>query len=107
MATILKSEIKITKGFETWANMVKSQDQKLSEMETKFLFAGTEKDDHNQLHEIMMFPDMEVLQAFSSNDKLTEIRRQGGALIESGVMTPISDNYFTNYPDAFIQHYNA
>jgi hypothetical protein len=47
---------------------------------------------------------MEVLKAFGSDEELTEIRRQGGAVIESGVMTPISDKYFTNYPDAFVQH---
>ncbi|MDC1242811.1 hypothetical protein N8Z86_01650 [Amylibacter sp.] len=27
-----------------------------------------------------------------------------GAVIESGVMTPISEDYFTNYPDAFMKH---
>jgi hypothetical protein len=41
MAIILKSAIKITKGFETWAKMVKSQDQKPSQMGIKFLFGGT------------------------------------------------------------------
>ncbi|MDB4839023.1 hypothetical protein OAH74_04120 [Amylibacter sp.] len=38
------------------------------------------------------------------NEELTEIRREAGAVIESGVMTPISEDYFTNYPDAFIKH---
>ena len=55
----------------------------------------------------MMFSDMAVLQVFGSNDELTEIRRQGGAVIDGGDMTPTSNNYFTNYPDAFIQHYIA
>ena len=73
----------------------------------KFLFAVTEKDDPNQLHAIMMFSDMAVLQVFGSDDELTEIRRQGGAVIDGGDMTPISNNYFTNYPNAFIQHYIA
>ena len=79
-----------------------SQEENPSLMGIKFLFAGTEKDDPNQLHAIMMFSDMAVLQVFGSDDELTEIRRQGG-----GDMTPISNNYFTNYPDAFIQHYIA
>ena len=42
---------------------------------------------------------------------LTEIKfslatrdKKGGAVIETGVMTPISEDYFTNYPDAFIKH---
>ena len=70
------------------------------------MFAGTEKKyDPNQLHAIMMFSDMAVLQVFGSDDELTEIRIQGGAVIDGGDMTPISNNYFTNYPDAFIQHY--
>ena len=76
-------------------------------MGIKFLFAGTEKEDPNQLHAIMMFSDMAALQVFGSDDELTEIRRQGGAVIDGGYMTPISNNYFTNYPNAFIQHYIA
>ena len=105
MAIIVKSAIKINKGFDTWAAMVKSQDERLGEMGIKFLFAGTEKDDPTQLHAIMMFPSMEVLQAFGADEELTEIRRQGGAVIETGVMTPISEDYFTNYPDAFMKHW--
>ena len=105
MAIIIKSAIKINKGFDTWAAMVKSQDERLGKMGVKFLFAGTEKDDPTQLHAIMMFPSMEVLQAFGADEELTEIRRQGGAVIETGVMTPISEDYFTNYPDAFMKHW--
>jgi hypothetical protein len=44
------------------------------------------------------------MQAFGADKELTETRRQAGAVIESGVMTPISDDFFTNYPDAFMQH---
>ena len=76
-------------------------------MGIKFFFAGIEKDDPNQLHAIMMFSDMAVLQVLGSDDELTEIRRQSGAVIYGGDMTPTSNNYFTNYPDAFIQHYIA
>ena len=104
MAIIVKSAIKISKGFDTWAAMVKSQDERLASMGIKFLFAGTEKDDPTQLHAIMMFPSMEVLQAFGADEELTETRRQAGAVIESGVMTPISDEFFTNFPEAFMQH---
>ena len=52
----------------------------------------------------MLFPSMEVLQAFGANEELTKIRREAVAIIESGVMAPISEDYFTNYPDAFIKH---
>ena len=47
---------------------------------------------------------VEAMQAFGADKELTETRRQAGAVIESGVMTPISDDFFTNYPDAFMQH---
>ena len=87
MAIIMKSSIKITKGFDTWQAMVKAQEDRINEMGIKFLFAGTEKDDPTQLHAIMLFPSMEVLQAFGANEELTEIRREAGAVIESGVPT--------------------
>ena len=104
MAVVVKSSIKLSKGFDTWQAMVKSQEDRIKEMGIKFLFAGTEKNDPTQLHAIMMFPSMAVLQAFGADAELTEIRRQGGAVIESGVMTPISEEYFTNYPDAHMKH---
>ena len=49
------------------------------------------------------FP-IEAMQAFGADEELTEIRRQAGVVIESGVMTPISDEFFTNFPEPFIQH---
>ena len=104
MAIIVKAQITITKGFDTWQAMVKSQEARMQELGIKFLFAGTEKDNPNQLHAIMIFPNMEAIQAFGGDEELTEIRRQAGAVIESGVMTPISGDYFTNYPEAHIKH---
>ena len=104
MAIIIKGSITLSKGFDTWQAMVKTNEERMKKMGIKFLFAGTQKKDPTQLHTIMMFPSMEVLQAFGSDEELTEIRRQAGAVIESGVMTPISEEYFTNYPDAFVQH---
>ena len=56
------------------------------------MFAGTEKDYPTQLHAIMMFPSMEMLQAFGADEELTEIRRQGGTVIETGIMMLISED---------------
>ena len=55
-------------------------------------------------HTIIKFGSVEGMQAFSADKEFTETRKQAGAVIESGVMTPISDEFFTNYPDAFMQH---
>ena len=104
MLILVKGNITITKGFDTWKKMVHEQDDKLKEHGIKFIFAGTEKNNPNQLHVIMMFPDMETIQAFGADEELTEKRREAGAVIESSVMTPISDECFTNYPDAFVKH---
>ena len=104
MAILIKGEIKITKGFKTWKEMVYAQDEKLKEHGIKFIFAGTQKDDPSKLHTVMQFPNMEALQAFKDDKQLTEKRREAGAVIESAVMTPISGEYLTNYPDAYTKH---
>ena len=57
-----------------------------------------------KLHTIIKFESIEAMQAFGADKELTETRKQAGAVIESVVMTPKSDEFFTNYPDAFMQH---
>ena len=104
MAIIVKGEITITKGFDHWKSMVFSQKEKMAGMGMQFLFAGTEKNDSTKLHTIIKFSDADAMRAFGADEELTETRRQAGALIESGVMTPISEEFFTNFPEAFIQH---
>ena len=104
MAVLVKGEITITKGFEQSKATVFAQDKKRARMGTQFLFAGTEKNDPTKLHTVIKFESVEAMQAFGADKELTETRRQAGAVIESGVMTPISDDFFTNYPTAFMQH---
>ena len=52
----------------------------------------------------MKFDSYEAMKAFGSDEELKETRRQARAVIESGVMTPISEEFFTNFPEPFIQH---
>ena len=102
MAIIVKGEITITKGFDTWKAMVKKNQQRMNEMGMVMLFAGVQQDDPSKLHVIMKFPDLDALQAFGSNEELTAERRQAGAVIESGIMTMISqDDFLTNFPEPF------
>ena len=61
MAILVKTEITITKGFDTWKKMVESQTSKLEEMGISFLFAGTERDDPTKLHAAMRFDSLDVL----------------------------------------------
>jgi hypothetical protein len=103
MAILVRGEITITKGFDTWKSMVKKNKHQMDEMGMVMLFAGVQKDDPTKLHTIMKFPDMEALQAFGTNEKLTEERKKAGAVVETGVMTMISENdFFTNFPEPFL-----
>ena len=102
MAIIVKGEITISKGFDTWKSMVKKNQGRMEEMGMVMLFAGVQKDDPTKLHAIMKFPDLEALQAFGANEELTEQRRQAGAVIETGIMTMIAeDEFITNFPAPF------
>ena len=47
---------------------------------------------------------MEAIQVFSSDQQLTAQTIEIGAVIDSGVMTPIEEDYFTDYPDAYMKH---
>ena len=104
MTIIVKSEITITKGFETWKRMVQTNLQKLKTMGISFLFAGTAQDDPTKLVAVMRFDSMEALKSFGADEDLTEQRREAGAVIESGLMTIMSDDFFTNYPEPFIKN---
>ncbi len=104
MAIIVKSEITITKGFQTWKDMVYAADGKLEEHGINFIYAGVQKDDPTKLHVIMQFPSMDALQVFRDDEELTKMRIEAGAVVESAVMTPMSDEYIASYPDAHIKH---
>ena len=52
MAIIVKSEITITKGFDTWKSVVKKNKHRMDEMGMVMLFAGVQKDDPTKLHAI-------------------------------------------------------
>ena len=57
-----------------------------------------------KLHTIIKLESVEAMQAFGADKEFTETRKQAGAVIESGVVPPISDEFFTNYPNTFMQH---
>ena len=67
----------------------------------QLLFAGTTKEDPTTLISVIKFDSVEAIQAFGSHEEFTETRRQAGMIMESGVMTPISDEFFNKLPRAF------
>ena len=68
------------------------------------LFLQVHKDDPTKLHTIMQFLNMEALQAFKDDKELAQKRSEAGAVVESAVMIPISEEHFTNYPDAYTKN---
>ena len=49
MAIVVKGEITITRGFDTWKAMVKKNHKRMEEMGMVMLFAGVQKDDPTKL----------------------------------------------------------
>ncbi|MEE2996906.1 MAG: DUF3764 family protein [Pseudomonadota bacterium] len=103
MAILVKTEITITNGFEAWKKMVHAQTDKLHEMGISFLYAATEHDDPTKLHTAMRFDSLEVLKQFGADETLINERREAGVIIESGILTILSEDFMTNYPEPFIQ----
>ena len=104
MAIIVKGEITITKGVNTRKSMVEKNKHRMDEMGMVFLFAGVQKDNPTKLHAIMPFFDIEAFQTFGANEELTEERRKAGAVIESGLITMISESeFFTNFPEPLVK----
>ena len=52
----------------------------------------------------MKFPNKKAIHVFRDDEELTERRREASAVIQSGAAIPISEDYFSNYPDVHTKH---
>ena len=95
---LVVTTIRLSKGFQAWKDMVHSIEEKMKEHGMTFVFAGTEKDDDSMLHTIIHFESEEHLKRFGSDEELTKLRAEAGAMVETGTFTPITDAAFINYP---------
>ena len=93
---IVKMEIDLERGFAPWKEMFIDNEHKLNEHGGKLVFAGTEKDNDNKLTVIMDFVSMEALKNFGEDKELTKTRVEAGAMLETGVMTIMSEASFTS-----------
>ena len=71
--------------------MVDSSKAEMEELGMRILFAATEAKDDTKLHVIMEFDSMEAAQEVSSRPEIVERRKSAGVLVETSVMTPLSD----------------
>ena len=97
---LVVTTIRLSKGFQTWKDMVHSVQDKIKEHGMTFVFAGTEKDDDSILHTVIHFKSEEHLTRFRQDEELTKLRAEAGAIVETGTFTPITDAAFINYPEA-------
>ena len=95
---LVVTTIRLSKGFQAWKDMVHSIEEKMKEHGMTFVFAGTEKDDDSMLHTVIHFESEEHLKRFGSDEELTKLRAEAGAMVETGTFTPITDAAFINYP---------
>ena len=92
---IVKMEIDLERGFAPWKEMFIHNEYKLNEHGGNLVFAGTEKDNDNNLTVIMDFESPESLQNFAGDEELTKIRAASGAKLETAIATIMSSDSFT------------
>ena len=93
---IVKMEIDLERGFAPWKEMFIDNEYKLNEHGGKLVFAGTEKDNDNKLTVIMDFDSPEALKSFASDEELSKIRADAGAMLETSTVTIMCAESFTS-----------
>ena len=96
---IVKMGIDLARGFGPWKEMFIKNEHRLNEHGGKLVFAGTEKDNDNKLTVIMDFDSPDALKSFAGDEELSKIRADAGAMLETGTVTMMSPESFTNTKD--------
>ena len=94
----VKGTITLSKGFETWKAMVHANEEKMRQIGFRMVYAGTPADDESQLTVIMEFDSLEALDNFKNDAELTRERVQAGVVMETSIMTPMTEKSFMNFP---------
>ena len=93
---IVKMGIDLARGFGPWKEMFIKNEYRLNEHGGKLVFAGTEKDNDNKLTVIMDFDSPDARKSFAGGEELSKIRADAGAMLETGTVTMMSPESFTN-----------
>ena len=67
----------------------------LNTLGARLIFAGSEKDNDNKIMVLIDFDSPETMKAFGGHEGLKAKRAAAGALLETTVITIISDEAFT------------
>jgi hypothetical protein len=91
---IVKLTQDLARGFKPWKDMFHENEAALNALGGKLIFAGTEKDNDNKLMAIIDFESPEAMKAFGGHEELKAKRAAAGAILESTVITPMSNDSF-------------
>ena len=94
----VKGTITLSKGFQTWKTMVHANEEKMRKIGFRIVYAGTPADDGSQLTVIMEFDSPEALDDFQNDAELTRERVEAGVVMETSMMTPMTEQSFINFP---------
>ena len=94
----VRGTITLSKGFQTWKAMVHANEEKMRKIGFRMVYAGTPADDESQLTVIMEFDSPEALDHFKNDAELTRERVEAGVVMEASMMTPMTEQSFTNFP---------
>ena len=85
----------LARGFAPWKEMFFENEAELNALGARLVFAGSEKDDDNKIMVIIDFDSPEAMKAFGGHEGLKAKRAAAGALLETTVVTIMSDDAFT------------
>lgn len=85
----------LARGFAPWKEMFFENQAELNALGARLVFAGSEKDDDNKIMVIIDFDSPEAMKAFGGHEGLKAKRAAAGAMLETTVITIMSDDAFT------------
>lgn len=92
---IVKLTQDLSRGFALWKEMFFENEAELNTLGARLIFAGSEKDNDNKIMVLIDFDSPEAMKAFGGHEGLKAKRAAAGALLETTVITIISDEAFT------------
>ena len=81
-------------GLGPWKDMYHENQAVLNALGARLIFAGTEKDDDSKLTVIIDFDSLEAMKAFGGHEELKAKRAAAGALLDTTVITVMSEGSF-------------
>ena len=93
----VKIEQKLSKGFNSWKEMMFANGEKLKKYGMTIAFAGADKEDDNAMTVIIHFETPEGMKGFGGDEELTNARIESGVIMDQSKMTMMTDDSVMNH----------